>query len=871
MLDMQKKGELSRLAVNLLIGSLIIILGGIIFFIVRGWNEGQDIYDDENIDLKISQVKKVNDNTLDLTLRRGVGEGEFVGLSFQVSDGRLIEVIRINSSMPENQTGNFSLKFISMNASRVKKISVTPIYLNEEGVEVIGNVKDEYVTPNTCSNYCPTGSQCGLNDCGMQCGNGCGSGYLCLNYKCIKQQTFSGGGGSGGSSGGSTEDNEEGEEETEIPCTPTTCLTLGRTCGTVSDGCAGTLNCGSCLTGFSCAVNGTCMKESEDCIASTTCSTFGKNCGTISDGCSGSLNCGACSTGYTCFNNVCINSNDIGDENIQQQNSDCGDILDYQCGTRTICDKLVNFGNCPNGYYCNNNLCIAKNDLSCTGVTCPSGEYCSHGVCLLDVSGDTYFVATWGNDSNPGTFEQPFYNWQRVVGEMQPGDIAYFRGGVWQPSGRPEDSREFGMSICGPESYNTAVSGTALNPIRYFNYPGEKPILDGSFIEPDEYRWSSGISLEAIEHIHLRGLTVRHVHQSPPDFSHEKPYSEVYGISSATCANIHYENMVSHDIDGRGFQHWSGAWGILDMESPEDEMMFEYDNTSWINCDAYNIFDRYSMEPGNAGDAWKVQGYYGNHYTWKGCRAFNYSDDGFDPSGQPYRIFDNCWAMASDRYIGLGSWNIEGNGFKATGADPKYVPDYQVGEENFAIYKNCLAVECNGPGGGVGFYNNILVDYEDLMPNGGLLYNNLAYKNGIGYSDANASIFRNNIVYDSQQMDPTGEKYEVSLYQTWVDLLHNTWIGVPNTVDWWWEYNPDYTVTDNDFVNLDTSQLMRPRKADYSLPDITFGHLAQGSDLIDTGIVVPGYHCSTAGSHPGQNCVEWYGAAPDLGPFESNY
>jgi hypothetical protein len=64
---------------------------------------------------------------------------------------------------------------------------------------------------------------------------------------------------------------------------------------------------------------------------------------------------------------------------------------------------------------------------------------------------------------------------------------------------------------------------------------------------------------------------------------------------------------------------------------------------------------------------------------------------------------------------------------------------------------------------------------------------------------------------------------------------------------------------------------MRPRKADYSLPDITFGHLAQGSDLIDGGMIIPGYHCSTAGAHPGQNCRVWYGAAPDLGPFESNY
>ena len=73
---MQKKGELSRLTVNLLIGSLIIILCVIIFFIVRGWDEGQEVFTDENIDLKISQVKTVDDSTLDLTLKRGEEEGE---------------------------------------------------------------------------------------------------------------------------------------------------------------------------------------------------------------------------------------------------------------------------------------------------------------------------------------------------------------------------------------------------------------------------------------------------------------------------------------------------------------------------------------------------------------------------------------------------------------------------------------------------------------------------------------------------------------------------------------------------------------------------------------------------------------------------
>ncbi len=38
-------------------------------------------------------------------------------------------------------------------------------------------------------------------------------------------------------------------------CTPTTCVALGATCGTASDGCGGTLSCGSCTAPQYCSAN----------------------------------------------------------------------------------------------------------------------------------------------------------------------------------------------------------------------------------------------------------------------------------------------------------------------------------------------------------------------------------------------------------------------------------------------------------------------------------------------------------------------------------------------------------------------------------------------------------------------------------------
>jgi len=791
---MQKKGELSRLAIGLLICSLIIVLALVIWIILRGGKENQNTYDDSNLDLKISQVKKTNDNNLDVTVKRNSGEGEFVGLSFEVSDGSTTEIIKVDGSIPENQENVFSLKFISLNASKIEKISVTPIYINEKGIKIIGKVKDEYLSP-VCSPSCPYGAQCGTNGCGGKCGSGCSSGYLCVNYKCIKQQTSSGGSGSGESSDG----NSDG----------------GSGSGGGSDG--GSSN-------------------------------------------NGESNGGGSSSGGN-YDNVYL------DKGLRY-----GDALDYQCGTRNIDGTVFNYPQCPTGYNCNNNLCISSGEMTCSGVQCGNGEYCSRGVCLLEVSGDTYFVALWGNDSNPGTFEKPFYSWQRVVRELGPGDIAYFRGGVWMLS----DPKLARMSIDGPRSYNTAVSGTAENPIRYFNYPGEKPIMDQELILPDQYTgWGGGIGMADVEYIHLKGLTVRHVHQSPPNYTRTwKPHSEVGGIGCAQCANIIYENLVVHDIDGRGFSHWSGAWSMEDAQYAVDAgyqseiqyPYFESDNTTWINCDAYNLFDRYSVEPGNAADGWKVETYYRGNFTWINCRAFNYSDDGFDPHGSGKRVFDGCWAMATDKYAGLSElWGTERNGFKTTNV----VGINLSADEHQVIFKNCIATY----DAGTGFITNLGGNNQDSSQP--LFFNNLAYYDGHAYGGLYGGIVRNNIAYKSRNIGPAGEEYTILGNAYSVDSFytgsHNTWILNTN-LGWPPSYvNPEYNVTNGDFVSLDTWQLMRPRKADYSLPDITFGHLAQGSDLIDGGMIIPGYHCSTAGAHPGQNCRVWYGAAPDLGPFESNY
>jgi hypothetical protein len=65
--------------------------------------------------------------------------------------------------------------------------------------------------------------------------------------------------------------------------------------------------------------------------------------------------------------------------------------------------------------------------------------------------------------------------------------------------------------------------------------------------------------------------------------------------------------------------------------------------------------------------------------------------------------------------------------------------------------------------------------------------------------------------------------------------------------------SPFAAADDSDFISVDTTGVRGPRKADGSLPDITFMHLKAGSQFVDAGTDVG---------------LSYSGSAPDLGCFE---
>jgi hypothetical protein len=103
------------------------------------------------------------------------------------------------------------------------------------------------------------------------------------------------------------------------------------------------------------------------------------------------------------------------------------------------------------------------------------------------MAGSSYYVATTGNDNNPGTLTQPLATIQAGINKLSPGDILYVRGGTYTPGSTVRFSRP----------------GTADKLITVRSYPGETPVIDGHAV------LTSVLTVGNIAWIILDGLTVR--------------------------------------------------------------------------------------------------------------------------------------------------------------------------------------------------------------------------------------------------------------------------------------------------------------------------------------------------------------------------
>ena len=421
------------------------------------------------------------------------------------------------------------------------------------------------------------------------------------------------------------------------------------------------------------------------------------------------------------------------------------------------------------------------------------------------------YVAPDGNDSYPGTIDQPLESIQKAQELVSPGDTVFIRGGTYQI--REDQISNVVSNLFACISY-LDKSGTEGNTIKYWAYPGETPVFDFSNVKPANQR-VAGIYIVG-SYIHIKGLEMTGIQTTITT------HTESYCIYSRGNHNI-FEQISMHDNVGTGLRHYKGGGNLF------------------LNCDSYRNHDTVSEDGlGSNNDGFGCHpdpGSIGN--VFKGCRAWFNSDDGFDIiRADESVVFDSCWSFYNGYTTSFNELG-DGNGFKAGGYAhdaanqiPNPVPIHTV--------EFCIAVRNKANG----FDSNHHLTGNDW-------YNNSAYQNATNFNMVNRvspdsddiwangydHVLKNNLSYNARAYET---EYIDNAQNT---LSHNSFdLGI--------------SITNADFVSLDQSQLTAARKSDGSLPDIDFMRPAQGSDIIDAGIDIG---------------FSFWGDAPELGAIEVNY
>ena len=239
------------------------------------------------------------------------------------------------------------------------------------------------------------------------------------------------------------------------------------------------------------------------------------------------------------------------------------------------------------------------------------------------------------------------------------------------------------------------------------------------------------------------------------------------------------------------------------------------------NCDSY-----YNADPPDWGDAdgFAPKLTAGSGNAFYGCRAWLNSDDGWDGylrgADDISTTLENCWAFKNGYFedgTNAGD-NANGNGFKMGGSDDKTL------KHNFTL-KNCLA------------FGNKAKGFDQNNNMGSMiLYNCTGHNNLVADFRMTGAIAAGKVMVVKNCVD-LGKTAEIAAF---AQQEKNSWMA-------------PFVVTTGDFTGIDATAAYGPRKADGSLPDIDYMHLAAGSDLIDAGVDVG---------------LPYSGSAPDLGCFE---
>jgi hypothetical protein len=186
---------------------------------------------------------------------------------------------------------------------------------------------------------------------------------------------------------------------------PPTCLSLGKTCGTWSDGCGGTLFCGTCIDPYKCNTQGNCectgICFSPFCGQDDGCNKACSNTDDTCTGCGYTNACGracGCTAPSVCVDGQCCTPNcagkSCGDDGC---GGSCGSCTPpYHCGTQGNCECARGcFPLCGQDDGCGGSCSNTDDVCNGCGTTNACGRYCGDCCAYYDCEGVCNGSATY--------------------------------------------------------------------------------------------------------------------------------------------------------------------------------------------------------------------------------------------------------------------------------------------------------------------------------------------------------------------------------------------------------------------------------------------------------------------------------------------
>jgi hypothetical protein len=378
----------------------------------------------------------------------------------------------------------------------------------------------------------------------------------------------------------------------------------------------------------------------------------------------------------------------------------------------------------------------------------------------------TYYVATNGNNNNAGSSNAPFATLAKAASVANPGNLIYVRGGTYNLSAQTSLSR----------------SGTPAQPIRVRAFPGEQPFFDCT-TEPIS---SAGIQISG-NCWQLQGLEVFNAGHN--------------GIKITGSSNI-VERCVVHESGDTGIHITGGSYNLI------------------LNCDSYRNYD--PPVGGNA-DGFSAKFELGPGNVFRGCRAWENSDDGWDLwQATNTVVIESCmtWSNGFNFFDGPTntSFNGNGNGFKLGG-------NYYFGPHRISH--------------SVAFGNKANGFVQNNNNAGQIVDNNTGWANGIRNFNLNHGtnitphVVRNNLSIGGASSDS---------FRSGSLLTNNSWQIISPAP------------TSAELLSISVALAKAARRDDGGMPETPFLRPIPGGRLVNKGT----------------NWGEPYsGAAPDLGAYET--